>query len=73
MREREQQIIHQIEIDTHLLVKWNEQIKLDRFRQRPCQGEKQHKKVSPKVNSRNFRDLQMQIQKCDTKRFEYIR
>ena len=30
-REREQKIINKIEIDTHLLVNWRDQIKLGRF------------------------------------------
>ena len=34
-REREQRMIKKIEIDTHLLVKWNQQIKLGRFRKIP--------------------------------------
>ena len=33
-REKEQQMIIKIEIDTHLIVKWNKQIKLGRFRQK---------------------------------------
>ena len=49
-REREQQMINKIEIDTHYLVKWNDQIKLGRIRQRAWQREKQHKKVLLKVN-----------------------
>ena len=32
-REREEQIINKIEIDTHLFVKWNDQIMLGRLRQ----------------------------------------
>ena len=36
-RERQQQIINKIEIDTHLFVKGNKQIKLGRFRQRALQ------------------------------------
>ena len=43
-RER-QQMINKIEIDTHLLVKWNQLIKLGRYRQRPL-----HEKVTLQEN-----------------------
>ena len=43
-REREQQIINNNTFDVHLFVKWNKQIKHDRFRQR----------VSPKNITRKW-------------------
>ena len=46
--EREQQITNIIEIDTYLFVKWNDQIKLGRFRQRAL-PKKWDKKASIKI------------------------
>ena len=65
-REREQQIINKIEIDTHLLVKWNEQIKLGRLRPKQHEKKQLKKYQSPKEklqppNPRTLRDMQMQI------------
>ena len=48
-REREQQIINNIEIDTHHLVKLNEPIKLGLFRQRPWHYMKRLLKVNPRI------------------------
>jgi hypothetical protein len=62
-RERKREIRNKNKIDTHLLVKWKDQIKLDLDKEhdrRTCMTW-QPQKVLPKVNPRNFRDLLIQI------------
>ena len=49
-RKREQQIMNKIEIDTYLFVKWNEQIKLGRFRQRASAKKSKTKKHQPDIS-----------------------
>ena len=57
---RERETINKIEIDAHIFVKWNQLIKLGRFRQKQHEwtGQKSIISWSPKVKPRTFGDFQ---------------
>ena len=55
-KKREQQIINKIEINTHLLVKWNEKIKLGRFRQRLWERGRELKREKERERERATND-----------------
>ena len=60
-RDREQQMINEIEIDTYLFVKWNKQIKLRRIRQKQRESGTIERDITSGVSRLISRDLQTQI------------